>query len=381
MNTFLCLYSTSAVPKKKKNEEVVTRRCVKSVKQFFGPVVETVLTPEPDGSMVQMDDEEIPVVSFRLRGRKENVVFYDATTEMLVSRREAGQEIRAAEDNYHGQQVHKPRPIIKPAQNSNDQRMFARVQGTMGLTCLQAIQQAYKDRERAERRAHKLETVSNMKEERSAAKQRIKLYQDDRRNKVLQQRDHEQRRLLDQLEKREQHIASTAQRYHEHRKLSSHFQKHRRDEMTFLMDFNVQNTSVSNALLRHDRLSKREDQNNQNIDVVQTQREMEQEQQSVVKKYMEHRQLMRQTESAMSRAAVDTKMLQEANDRLLRSKTRVAQLKNRNDNISTFYPLPCVSNQPLPNIADGEKSASVSMKNFSKWNSDKLVRYNTVATM
>ena len=43
---------------------------------------------------------------------------------------------------------------------------------------------------------------------------------------------------------------------------------------------------------------------------VQTLRTVEVEQQETVKKYMEHRQLMRQTETAMARAALDTRMLQ-----------------------------------------------------------------------
>ena len=43
---------------------------------------------------------------------------------------------------------------------------------------------------------------------------------------------------------------------------------------------------------------------------VSTLRNTEQEQQETVKKYMEHRQLMRQTETAMARAALDTRMLQ-----------------------------------------------------------------------
>lgn len=43
---------------------------------------------------------------------------------------------------------------------------------------------------------------------------------------------------------------------------------------------------------------------------VQTLRSVEVEQQETVKKYMEHRQLMRQTETAMARAALDTRMLQ-----------------------------------------------------------------------
>ena len=47
----------------------------------------------------------------------------------------------------------------------------------MGLSCLHAVQQAYKDRERAEVTAAKMSFVLHQKELRQAAKQRIRLYQ------------------------------------------------------------------------------------------------------------------------------------------------------------------------------------------------------------
>lgn len=45
-------------------------------------------------------------------------------------------------------------------------------------------------------------------------------------------------------------------------------------------------------------------------------KDMEREQQEIVKKYLQHRKMLRQTENSMTRAALDTKMLQSANDSL-----------------------------------------------------------------
>lgn len=53
-------------------------------------------------------------------------------------------------------------------------------------------------------------------------------------------------------------------------------------------------------------------------------KELEHEQQDIVKKYLQHRQLLRQTENSMSRAALDTKMLQEASDRVLEVDEHIA---------------------------------------------------------
>ena len=45
----------------------------------------------------------------------------------------------------------------------------------MGLSCLWAVHQAYKDREKAERQASRMEHALSMKEQREAAKERIKV--------------------------------------------------------------------------------------------------------------------------------------------------------------------------------------------------------------
>lgn len=45
----------------------------------------------------------------------------------------------------------------------------------MGLSCLWAVQQAYKDREKAEKQTAKMEQTMNLKEQREAAKERIKV--------------------------------------------------------------------------------------------------------------------------------------------------------------------------------------------------------------
>ena len=64
------------------------------------------------------------------------------------------------------------------------------------------------------------------------------------------------------------------------------------------------------------------------------------DQQDMVRSYLEHRRLMRQTETAMARAALDTKMLSEANDRLQDARSRVAHQRARQASVQAFYPLP-----------------------------------------
>ena len=360
-----CLPDTRRGKKRRKDDknEKPKRKFVKDVKQFFGPVVDTVSSPEPESR-----DTDVPIINFRLKGLKKQICLTDPTMDMILNKKEVGHDIRHAEDEYHCHFDNMTRPCIKREPTmTKDQRLFHKVQGTMGLSCLHAIQQAYKDREKIEQKSAKMEYVLTMREQRDAAKQRIKLYKDEQRNKTLHQRAGDHKKLVETLEKRNMLSMSYLDRRGEHRHRTSLASRERRKELTFVQDFNVQNTSVSNALLRHDRQTKHEDKIQGNLALVSSYKTAEKEQQEIVKKYMEHRTLMRQTESAMSRATLDTRMLQEANDRIMQARTRVAQQKAKSANVTAA--LPTSTTPSLPPVGhpsmDGRK-----VRGLQRWNTD-----------
>ena len=73
----------------------------------------------------------------------------------------------------------------------------------MGFSCLWAVHQAYKDREKAEKVAAKMESVLSTKEDREAAKERIRLYHDERRQRAIKDRELDRKRNLETIEKKE----------------------------------------------------------------------------------------------------------------------------------------------------------------------------------
>ena len=344
---------------KRKNKEK-KRKVIKSVKQFFGPVVDRPPTPETDR---KEEEEDIPLINFRLRGIKKEVRYVDPMTDLIMSKRELGHEVRMAESIYHKQADNVVKPIIQRKKISDLQR-YAKLQGNMGLSCLRAVQQAYKDRNIAERTAIRSENVMRMKDQRDAAKDRTKMFYEEKRRYVLKDRELEQKKILDTMEKRELMQLNHYEKKNERKLLTSHFARHRKGELTFISDFNVQNTSVSNALMRHDRQAQQEDRLQEKADIVLSQKSVEKEQQEIVRKYLEHRQLMRQTESAMARASMDTRMLQEANERLMQARTRVAQKKARQTNVSN-------SQGGLPSIAKtGGYIGSQTPHNDMRWGAE-----------
>ncbi|GFO39888.1 leucine-rich repeat and iq domain-containing protein 3 [Plakobranchus ocellatus] len=322
----------------KKDERLKPQR-IKDVKQFFGPVVPAIATDV--GEAEEEDEDEIPMTDFRLKGRKPQLLVADATTEMILGRREAGQMVREAEAERIKKEAEKL-PVKATPHNftTNEQRIFHRTHATMGLSCLMAVHKAYKDREKAEKMAAKMENILGMREERQRAKDRISLYHDERRAQVLRARDMDRARIIDRLEKRELQRLNFLDKQQEYKVRSSDVNKSIRTEQSFMLEFNSQHTSVSNALLRHDRQAKHEDSRNNRRKLVSEAKMGEVEQQDVVRSYLEHRRLMRQTETAMARAALDTKMLSEANDRLQDARSRVAHQRARQASVQAFYPLP-----------------------------------------
>ena len=260
-------------------------------------------------------------------------------------------------------------------------RLFVCTRGhkTMGFSCLWAVHQAYKDREKAEKVAAKMESVLSTKEDREAAKERIRLYHDERRQRAIKDRELDRKRNLETIEKKEIERLTYLENTYETRDKVNQLTQHKRRERTFTIDFAVQNNSVSNALLRHDRQARFEDNLEARADMYKSVKVKERDQQDMVQKYLEHRQLMRQTETAMQRAALDTKMLQEANDRLMEAKSRVAQQKARSATVEAFYPLPSSNNQSLPPMsANKQKSRSSKMEGLSRYETNAMMTQGRV---
>ncbi|KAL8596772.1 hypothetical protein ACOMHN_053868 [Nucella lapillus] len=328
--------------KKKEEEEKAKPKRIKSIRQFFGPVVvDTEPEDEEEEARGEEEDEELPLTQYRIRGRQPNLVLTDATTDMILSRMEAGRHVRDAETERMQKARAEPTPSAPVCSFlNNDHRLFARVHGTMGLSCLFAVQKAYREREKAEKTTARMEYILAMREERQRAKERILLYQDEKRNQAIRKRDQDRALILDQMEKRELMRLNYLDKRQELKERAVDASKLMTADNMFMTEFNSHHTSVSKALLRHDRQACFEDKVSHRKDKAQSSRSMEMDQQETVKKYMEHRQMMRQTETAMSRAALDTRLLQETTERMMEARQRVAHTKAKEASVQAFCTLP-----------------------------------------
>ena len=322
---------------------------IMSPSQFLGPLE----LPADD----EEDDEDFPFSAYRLRGLKSDIKRVDVTTEVIFDRREAGLDVRGADFEYHMRVNNAEMPHFepKPPSMASTSRQRKIRNQTMSMSCLYAVHAAYKDREKMERQEMRSDKVIFLKEHRETGRMRAKVFQEGMRKQVLNKRSADEKRLMLDSERCKREELTYLDKSSQYRAKSSEHSRRRRGDLNFEIDFNVQNTSVSNALMRHDLQSAREDQLMEHVELVTAHKGVEKEQQDTVSKYLEHRQLMRQAEVAMARAALDTKMLQEASERLIDARIRVEQQKLKTP-ISAAAALVMTSNLSFPSIAKSNRS-------------------------
>ncbi|XP_033098701.1 uncharacterized protein LOC117102517 [Anneissia japonica] len=331
------------VRKEKKRKEF------KTVKQMLGPLSDMDLHREHPLSPVMCEnkEEEEPLVKFRLSGMKSTMVDADRYQELLVSRKQAGKDVREANKIFLENKCTIPKKKLKRKTMTADQRLFARVQGTMGMSCLRAIQQAYKDRIRAEKANIRLECIANLKEQREEGKQRAKSILEEKRQQALQKNDKDQAEMSKHKEQQEIHKKKAIKKQKALRSRSQDFTKCLKTERTFSVEFNGQHTSISNALLRHDQMAKKDEDLRAVQDFTESEREHHRHQSELVQRYLEHRKLMRQAQAVVEKASLDTKMLTAANDRLAEARNKVISQKQRRKTVQAFYPLPKTATDPV----------------------------------
>ncbi|XP_071802492.1 uncharacterized protein [Asterias amurensis] len=318
----------------------------KTVKQMLGPLPSSQLERECEEE-VDTDDEET-VIKFRLSGLKSVLHDVDLLQELLISKREVGQDIRHSHKDVIDRTLRetKQKPVKSKSINA-DQRLFARVQGTMGMSCLRAVQQAYRDRAKAEKLVSTVDKVTNLRELREASKQQARNFLEEKRLQAIKKKDNDANDNIEAIERRVNHEKAERERRKETRLKSRELSKSSLRDKSFMVDFTGQHTSISNALIRHDRQAKDDFTLQSRQNQVDGERDCNKHQLDLVKQYLEHRQMMRQAQNAVEKSALDTRMLQEANERLMEARNRIAQQKQKAKSVQAFYPLPKTATDPV----------------------------------
>ncbi|XP_076823082.1 uncharacterized protein LOC143469311 [Clavelina lepadiformis] len=294
-------------------------------------------------------DEEIPNhdwrihdKTFQVSGGRPIIAELDPVQDKVLMNREAGRDVRDALDYWHDQELLKPKPQAKRTKPP------PRLKDHVSLATLVAVSKAYRDRDKTDNIATKVDRVMKVQQERMQAKQIVSAFKDEKRTAALNQRQEDRLRIAEAIQQFDANKATYLEYAQERKERALQRHRNRHQELMFAADFGNQHMSVSNALIRHDRQAAKDDvrmQKGQLVDGIKLQLS---EQADLVRRYMEHKQLMRQMAGAQDKSKIETRLLQEANDRIMTTRQRVAGKKARKAAIQAYqHSLPATA-QPGP---------------------------------
>jgi hypothetical protein len=143
----------------------------RTVRVFLGDVVERKVKDE-----AVTDSDEDETIGFRLQGEEPPKQKNEPIAEMLLSKKEMAEDVRKSLRQLSRKQPDRPKKESRGAMKlTNDQKLFLRTHGTMGLACLRAVHQAYGDRARAQKQLDLQERVSGMKDRREWGIERLQV--------------------------------------------------------------------------------------------------------------------------------------------------------------------------------------------------------------
>eukprot|EP00116_Pleurobrachia_bachei_P001807 sb/3462069/ len=253
--------------------------------------------------------------------------------DIVTSCREAGRVVREAAKHYRDVQKYRPPTVreAKKAPTSNSQCLFLKIQDSMALSCLRAVQQAYKNRAQVEANAARQDRVLLQRHQHKVTLARVDAIKNATRIEALHKRELDDTRIRESIYK--QHDAERREvlalvKKREERKREA---KDRKQYKQFMIDFSCQNASLSKALARHDRRAIRDDNTAASQEQVLLLRDQNTRSQRSVKEYQEFVRLRRQAESQYDKAQMNTILIEEQKRREMDVRDRIDYLKSLKD--------------------------------------------------
>ncbi|XP_041125915.1 leucine-rich repeat and IQ domain-containing protein 3 [Polyodon spathula] len=292
---------------------------------------------ESDSEKYDLDD-----LGFRLPGSK--VFFHkaDPVSEMLISHRENGREIRFAIDQFHSasqEAAAKPKINYCPPV-SMEKRLIARSYASISLTPFQVIEKAYRDRQKAENQNLKADWVAQARVTRVEAQNHIRGYLETRNSNALNKSEKDSLQLQEAMERHKTNDSKLIQLARQRHARFLEEKKQRAAENAQVKDFSAQHISISNTMLKYKMQERKYALRQEKTDLVMTCKLKQEERMQLVHKYMEHRKFAIETEAHFEKMAIDNRLVQQANDHLQQVRAKVASQRPHRAAMVAMQPIP-----------------------------------------
>lgn len=320
-------------------------RKIKSVKEFFGPVV---ALENPDS--YENDEGDSPLAKFRLRGIREEVKVCDLREEIVEEKQNCARFIRHSDDISHIITNAQPKPQVSRVPLANvRERENRKYRSAIWLSCLYAIGKDYKRAEAAERAAQQAAYVRRLKETRDGARDRIRTQMADEQRRSAIISHIEQQGLFEDLRDRQTRSSQVALKYNAVRRQSAQFEKIRRYEATFAKDFIGRTASCTKADFRFGEQEMREQRTRVKKDFVSDLREQTADVRDLRRMYMVERRNHIQHNGLAEKHEVKKKISASMQERIEAAQNRVAELRRSKTDVGDRRSKPVLL---LPIVSD-----------------------------
>ncbi|CAF1015372.1 unnamed protein product [Adineta steineri] len=293
---------------------------------------------------IKSSEDDAVATSSMLCGKKSQLIVHEPIEELNDEIRAAKQYVQSIKDESHLKQ-RKRLEEIKENNTANrqpvkyqtaDDRLLRTIHGSMALGCLVAIDKAYNDRAKVERRKYLAHDVEQIKQDHSLINTQLQHVNDERLSIIHRIKDHDRMKQVyhrHRLEHAQSELHDTVQ---EQRILLTERQEKRRAQVAFSQGFNAQHMSISNALQYHENNIRNQQKSRIARESVQNKKQNAEEQARLIDKYLTQRKHVRRALSNIERKHLDVQAMRDASDRLLQAQQRVAHIRARDSNIRQF---------------------------------------------
>jgi len=247
-----------------------------------------------------------------VKGNMMGIWFGNPYADMLLSKKEDGETVRAAMKEYEEmlRQLPPKKIVTHNKLVTPEERVFNRIYTTMTLSALKAVERVYESRKKVIAMTDKADTVKRIKQDLLDGRQRINDFHKARQEKIHDWKVQESRNQAKAAAVRKAEKKIVVKKKQHRKVLRLQNQSIRTADKKFFQRFSQQNNLVKHTLAQEDTKLYRDEIVHDNVESTRHQREEEQHMLHEVRRYMEYRGLKLRSEGAAERAKLNAHVLQ-----------------------------------------------------------------------
>ncbi|XP_063283294.1 leucine-rich repeat and IQ domain-containing protein 3 [Pelobates fuscus] len=281
---------------------------------------------------------------FRLLGLSSTVYESDGSKELLAANEESARDIRESIQLFHST-VQDKAQLAHRVKTLKQSSSSLETGDAMKMQPLYAVDKAYENRQKYDIQMKKRNLVMQVYNNKIQAKSNVQGFHEEKRKHVKEQNEKDSIIFQQDIEQNQLTRLNFIKTAKQRQKQFSQEKQQKASEHSFVKEFNAQHTSVSNTLLKHDRMLKSGAKTKEKIRFVQSLKENEEKQKSLLKSLKEHRRLTLQIENSAEKEALNSVVLENALDRLQEACGHVASIKVQQVTAAPMFKIPV--NQPV----------------------------------